>query len=207
MRRGIAARGALALLGVALASTALQAHAQEVTNEESDVRHLFDEQPVWEADADASVALVAPEGLTVCRQGRIVPRGGYREAHMGCWSERDADGLRLEVPSGAGFLAVRSGLDLTWIGDGATTLHDGDILRVALDDHLAFRVVGWVVIGLAVATVVVGAVGLGTRAIRDAGGFAALIVGGAALFVGIALAFVGDGFQVSFAQQTIPPAE
>jgi hypothetical protein len=198
----------LILLAFALASAGLPARAQEVTNEESEVRHIFDDTPVWEADADASVQLIVPTVLTVCRQGRVVRRGGYREAHMGCWSQDAANGFRLEVPSGPGFLAVRHGLDLSWIGDGATALHDGDILRLDIDDHLAVRIVGWVVLALAVADIAFAAVALGTRLFRsDIGPFVALIVGGAAVVVGIAMVFAGDGVRLSFAHQSHPPAE
>lgn len=199
----------LALVALSLVALASPAAAQEQSTEASEVRHVFDtESPVWETTPGASVLLRAPADLTVCRQGLVVDRGDHRQVHMGCWPRPGLDGARLDVPSTPGFLAVRHGLDLTWIGGGAITLNPGDILQVVPEEHLAIRVVGWVVVGLAVASAVAFGVAASQHAFRnDFDPILGVAISACALFVGLALAFVGDGFQVSFVRAPAPPHE
>jgi hypothetical protein len=194
-------RAVLALLVVASASTA---RAQERSTEESIARHVFDEgTPLWEADAEARVRLDAPAASIVCRQGRVVPRDGFREVHMGCWPATDALTVEraLTVPSGAAYLAIRhgAGADLSWIGGGPVTLLDAHTLRLEVDDHESARVAGWVVLATGLAGCIAGLVIAAATAHPPelawvVTGLASLGVG---LSVGIPLAAWGDGVRVS----------
>ena len=182
------------------------ARAQERPDEHSGVRHVFDATPQWEAGVTLTpITLRAPEGLVLCRQGRIAPIDGLRDAHMGCWPAPSVGGESvLEVPLGPGYFAVHRGSDVTWVGGGATELRAGDSVRVDFDDHFPLRVAGWITAGVGV---VAGAVLLMVAAIGGAVRTELAITGaaiaGAGLIVGIAMACVNDGIQLT----VIPPPE
>lgn len=203
---------ASALVAMALATLVLAvapAAAQERASEEHEVRHVYDDPPEWEATADADVTLEAPDELTICRQGRIVPQGSLRIAHMGCWGTGPREGdaaRRLRVPSGLAFIGVRRGLDLEWIGSGVS-LDDGSILRLRVSDNLPVRIVGWSLFAVSLVTAVVGVIGTVQNwfGSSSTGPIVVTAVAGALVFVGLGLAFVNDGLEISVGGQTSPP--
>ena len=193
----IVARLAITLVTLALGASV--AHAQEHATEQSGLRHVFDETPVWETDVDLeTITLEAPSNLTLCRQGRIVSVGGQREAHMGCWPVTSDGVSALRVPLGPGFLAVRRGTDLTFVGGGATVIHAADRLHVTFDDRMTIRIAGWITAAVGVvasaALLIASVVGTGTRTELAISGAA---IAGAGLVVGIALACVNDGIELT----------
>jgi hypothetical protein len=124
------------------------AHAQFSEHDEDPLREVVDEQAGhWEqgATANATVTLVAPPTLRVCRRGHLSVHAGWREQHWGCWP---SDVPTLRVPAGDARLALaRPGIEV--IGD--TTLADGDTLRVTLEDRSAVRIAGYVTLGVGLA--------------------------------------------------------
>ncbi|HTJ81697.1 MAG TPA: hypothetical protein VL400_08220 [Polyangiaceae bacterium] len=182
---------------VLVLATSASARAQERTSEHYEVRHVYDEgEPLWEADADAWVELVAPGDLTVCRQGRVVVSGGgAREAHMGCWPRSTPS--RLRVPSGPGYVGVRRGLEIAWLGDGAITLGDGVRLEIRVDDRLPFRIFGWSLAGASLVTAAALAIALAVNAIRGWEPILAMAAAGAAVFIGLGFAFFEDGLGLA----------
>lgn len=136
---------ALVLLLVALGHGTAQAQFSE--HDEDPTRDVVDEQPGgWEegASATASVTLIAPPELRVCRRGRLSVHSGWREQHWSCWP---SDVPTLRVPSGAARLALaRPAIEA--LGDAE--LADGDTLRVTLEDRSAIRIAGYVTLGVGI---------------------------------------------------------
>jgi hypothetical protein len=203
------ARHTLVLGLVVIASTAIPVRAQERPTEDSQLRHVYDDSPVWESTAAPIVGVVLemPSGLSICRQGRISILASGRIAHMGCWPDAYEGRSVLDVPTGPAFLALHRGVeDLSWIGDGAIPLRSGSRLRLTIEDRLPIRVVGWVVgIGALVAAIVCfivsGSNGPVDRITGTRGSDPVTLVAGSALAalafaVGIPLVAWGDSVSI-----------